>query len=365
MGKVRSGTSILGMAAVLPAGCLDNDELGRRFGEQRIASAIKMSGVRQRRVAAGDQYASDLALTAAERVIAHLGFDRCLIDLLIFISQTPDYKIPTTASVLHGKLGLSQHCATFDVNQACSAYPHALSIAHSMISSGVCHYALLLNADTLTKLIHPNDPSLVVLHGDAAVASIVGPCEQGFGLEGFVLGTDGTGAKHLLVPAGGSRLPCSAETRIETKDESGCIHTQEHLCMDGPAVFHFSVYKVPEVIRQALSELGLTIDDIDTVVLHQANKTMMDLIYRGLHVPPEKRFYCIENMGNSSGPSVAVALAEAWRQERIRPGSRTLFCSFGAGLTWGVTVIRWPEAAHPVPDLDPVVADGEMLSAAL
>jgi 3-oxoacyl-[acyl-carrier-protein] synthase-3 len=353
------------MAAVLPAGRLDNDEIGRRFGQQQVASAIKMSGVCERRVAGLHQCASDLALTAAERLIRHMGFDRSLIDLMIFISQTPDYKLPTTASILHGKLDLSQHCATFDVNQACSAFPYGLSIAHSMITSGVCRYALLLNADTLTKLIHPEDRSLVVLHGDAAVATIVGPCDNGFGFEGFVLGTDGAGARHLLVPAGGSRLPFSSETRIETKDEAGCVRTSEHLCMNGPAVFHFSVYKVPEVIRKALDEIGLTIDDIDNVVLHQANRTMMDQIYKSLQVPSEKRFYCIETMGNSSGPSTAVALAEAWRQQRIRPGSRTLLCSFGAGLTWGVAVLRWPEHASPVPDLDPVVSDEEMLSAAL
>jgi 3-oxoacyl-[acyl-carrier-protein] synthase-3 len=362
---MHSGTTILGLAAVLPAGKLDNEEIARRFGERETASAIKMSGIRERRVTGSGQQASDLALTAAERLIRHMGFDRSFIDLLMFVSQTPDYRIPTTASVLHGKLGLRERCATFDVNQACSAYPYSLSIAHSMISGGMARYALILNADTLTKLIHPQDRSLLVLHGDAAAATILGPCDNDHGLAGFILGTDGSGAKHLLVPAGGSRMPCGPESKVERTDASGCIRTDENLVMDGPAVFHFSVYKVPEVIRGALSELGLTIDEIDNVILHQANKTMMDLIYKSLRVPPEKRFYCLETMGNSSGPSTPVALAEAWRQRRILPGSRTLMCSFGAGLTWGVAVIRWPEDANPVPDLDPVVPDEAMLSAAL
>ena len=135
--------------------------------------------------------------------------------------------------------------------------------------------------------------------------------------------------------------------------------------MDGPAVFHFSVYKMPEVIRGTMRELAITIDDVDKVILHQANKTMMDLIYKSLKVPTQKRFYCLEQMGNCGGPSVAVALAEAWRQGEVRPGSRTLICSFGAGLAWGLAVIKWPENAHPVPELDPVVPDEEMLSAAL
>jgi 3-oxoacyl-[acyl-carrier-protein] synthase-3 len=324
-----------------------------------------MSGIQERRVTRASQHASDLALTAAERLLHQMGFDRSLIDLLVFVSQTSDYKIPTTASVLHGKLGLRESCATFDVNQACSAYPYSLSIAHAMITSGMVRNALVLNADTLTKLIHPQDRSLLVLHGDAAAATILGPCNYDYGLAGFILGTDGTGAKHLMVPAGGFRMPCCPETKIERTDASGCIRTDENLVMNGPAVFHFSVYKVPEVIRSSLCELGLSIDDIDMVILHQANKTMMDLIYKSLRVPPEKQFYCLQKMGNSSGPSTPIALAEAWRQHRILPGSRTLMCSFGAGLSWGVAVIRWPENANPVPDLDPVVSDEEMLSAAL
>jgi 3-oxoacyl-[acyl-carrier-protein] synthase-3 len=365
MGIISNRTTILGLAAVLPQAVLSNEEIGRTFGERETASALKMSGILERRVTSPMQHASDLALTAAERLLRHRQFDRSLIDLLVYVSQTPDYKIPTTASVLHGKLGLSLSCATFDVNQACSAYPYALSIAHSMISSGISRYALILNADTLTKLIHPKDRSLAVLHGDGAAATILGPSDAESGLEGFTLGTDGSGAKSLLVPAGGSRLNYGPETRVERTDESGCIRTDENLLMDGPAVFHFSVYKVPEAIEGALKELRLTMGDIDQMILHQANKTMMEMIYKRLRVPTEKQFFCLESMGNISGASTPVALAEAWRQRRIRPGSRTLMCSFGAGLTWGVAVIKWPENANPVPDLDPVVSDEEMLSAAL
>jgi 3-oxoacyl-[acyl-carrier-protein] synthase-3 len=365
MVTTHSNTTILGLAATLPETLLTNQEIAGKFGERETASALKMSGILERRVVTSSQNASDLALTAAERVINHLRIDRSLIDLLVFVSQTPDYKIPTTASVLHGKLGLPQSCASFDVNQACSAYPYALSIGHSMIAAGVAHYALILNADTLTKLIHPMDRSLVVLHGDGAAATIIGPCPERAGLEGFRLGTDGMGAKHLLIPAGGSRRPAGTGTRLEHTDAAGCVRTEENLMMDGPAVFHFSVYKIPEIIEGAMKDRSLTVDDIDLFILHQANKTMMEMIYKRLRVPAEKRFFCLERMGNSSGPSTPIALAEAWRQRRIRPGSRTLLCSFGAGLTWGVSVIKWPEGADPVPDIDPVVRSEEMLSAAL
>ncbi len=365
MSALHGGTTILGLAAVLPAGTLEHEEMVRRFGEQEAATVLKMSGIRTRRVAAAGQQASDLALTAAERLIRHKGFDRSRIDLLMFVSTMPDYRSPATACVLHSKLGLQKECAAFDVNQACSAYPYALAIAHSMISAEVCSHALVLNAEIMTRLTHPLDRGLAMLHSDGAVATILGPCEDGAGFAGFSLGTDGTGARHSLVPAGGFRMPCGPETRVERTDASGCVRTDEHLAMDGPAVFHFSVYKVPAMIKAVLGKLGLTIDDIDHVLLHQASQTLLDLIYNSLRVPEGKRFSCLERMGNSGGPSVAVALAEAWRLGRIRPGTRTLLCSFGTGLSWGGAVIRWPPEANPVPDLDPVVADEEILSAAL
>ena len=189
-----------------------------------------------------------------------------------------------------------------------------------MISAGLARYALVLNADTLTSLIHPID-SLVTLHGDGACATILGPCTApGYGIEGFALGTDGT-EDTLMVPAGGFRNPHTADSAAEYTDGDGCTRTADHLRMDGPAVFHFSVYKVPAVIKDALAGLGLTLDDIDTVILHQANRTMLDLIYKSLHVPTAKRFYCLEHTGNNSGPSSAIALFQAWRQGVVKPGS--------------------------------------------
>lgn len=358
-------TSVLAICAVLPSRRVTNVELSERFGEKEIASITKLSGIVQRRVLSPGQCASDLALTAAERLFAQKQIAREQIDALIFASQTPDYRIPATASVLHGKLGLSEECATFDINQSCSAYPYTLSVAHSLIVAGVARYVLVLNADALSTLVNPGDRTLVTLHGDAACASLVGPCQSGYGFQGFSLGTKGAGAKYLIVAAGGARHPSTDETRRECEDEIGCVRSRENLAMDGPAVFHFSVYKIPGVVRTALERLAFTLDDIDLVVLHQANKTMVDLIYKTLRVPEHKRFYCLEETGNSSGAATPVALSEAWRQGRIAPGSRTLLCSFGAGLTWSVTVIHWPPGTDPSVPLDPVVPDEEVLSAAL
>ena len=362
-------TTILALSPVLPASTLSNEELKDRFGGPTMDRIAKMTGITTRRVVKPHQCPSDLALTAAERLLremARRGFSRDLVDLLIFASIYPDYRMPPTVSVLHGKLCLSERCATWDVGQCCGAYPLVLAQAHAMISTGLASYALVLNADTQSRMCHPRDRSTVVLHGDAACATLLGPCNgEGYGFEGFYLGADGKGAKYLIVPAGMARQPSTQKTRAEYTDGAGCIRTQEHIQMDGAAVFHFAVCKVPAVIREALVRFRLTLDDIDLIILHQANQNMTDLIYKALDVPLEKQYSCIRDMGNSGGPSTAVALSQAWQEGRVHPGDRTLICSFGAGLTWGVTAIRWPMDARPSMDLDPIVPDEEVLSAAL
>lgn len=336
-------TTITGMHYCVPQQRLTNEDLAERFGERQIASIIKMAGIRERRVVSPGETAADLAYWAARRLIDDRQIDPKEIDLLIFATQTGDYQIPATACIMHERLHLAENCAAFDINLGCTSYPYSLSVAHSMIAAGVAHKALVINADALTPLLHPMDRGLVPLHGDGAVASIVEPVKGAGGFRGFLLGTDGSGYRHLMIPASGARIPRSEMTKREIQDDSGIIRTQENLHMNGPAIFHFSVYKIPEVIRQALDRFQLTIDDLDLVLLHQANKTMVDHIYRALKVPAEKRFYFMEMIGNVSGAATPLLLAEAWRQGLVRPGTRTLLAAFGVGLSWGVMIIEWPE----------------------
>jgi 3-oxoacyl-[acyl-carrier-protein] synthase-3 len=335
---------ITGMHYCLPPRRLTNAELVERFGERQVKSIVKMAGIEERRVVSPGQTASDLAYCAARRLLDDRGVDGASVDLVVFASQTGDYQLPATACVLHGRLGLSEQCAAFDINMGCTSFPYALSVVHGMIVSGLARRALLLNAEALTTVIHPKDRGLVPLHGDGAVATLVEPAEDDGGMIGFLLGTDGSGYQHLIIPASGARVPRTSETKLELTDESGIVRTQEHLQMNGAAVFHFSVYKVPEVVRQALKRFNLSVDDLDLVILHQANRTMVAQIYRALGVPPEKQFMFMEQIGNLSGPSTPAVLAEAWRQGRIRPGSKTLLCAFGVGLSWGVVAIQWPRA---------------------
>lgn len=339
-------SSITAISHSLPTNVVSNAVLEKRFGAKAVKSIAKMSGVLSRRVVAPGQCASDLAYAAAMRLIEHRNIEPASIDLVIFASQTPDYRIPATSSVLHGRLGLAETCSTFDINQACASFLYALQVAHSMIVAGTAKSALVLNGDALTTLINPMDRGLVPLHGDAATATLVESSDiENGGLEFIEMGTDGTKFDLLLVPAGGARLPSNATTGKESTDEDGCLRNLDQLYMDGPAVFHFVVYKITDVLKNALTKMQRTIDDFDSVLLHQANKMMVDLIYRALDVPKEKRFYYLEDVGNSSGASLPTLLSQAWREGYVKPGTRTLLCAFGGGLSWGVASLKWPQDA--------------------
>lgn len=340
-------TTITGMHYCIPTGVVTNAELSERFGERTIQSITRMAGVLERRVVLPGQTAADLGYCAAVRLLEAKGILREEIDLLIFASQTADYQLPATACVIHQRLGLAETCASFDLSLGCTAFPYAISVASSMVEAGGFQKALVINADALTTIIHPMDRGLVPLHGDAAAVSLVERCNGDGGLLWCELGTDGSGHSHLVVPASGARIPRTEETKREFADETGIIRTQEHLFMNGPAVFHFSLHKVPDAIRAALHKHQMTIEDFDLVLLHQANRTMVDMIYKALKVPPERRFYFMENTGNASGASSPMLLAEAWRQGRIKPGQKTLLAAFGVGLSWGTMAIQWPQEVAP------------------
>jgi 3-oxoacyl-[acyl-carrier-protein] synthase-3 len=341
----------------VPERRLTQGELEERFGAKNVQSIAKLSGIRERRVVPPGMTAADLAYAAAERLLVDRNVDRHSVDLLVVATQTGDYQIPATACVLHERLGLGQACATFDLNLGCTAFPYALAVAQGFFASGMARRALVINADALTGVIHPQDRGLVPLHGDGAVATLLEPAMGEEGLLGFHLGTDSTGWRHLLMPASGAREPRGEETRKEETDEAGCVRTPENLRMNGPAIFHFSIHKVPEVVAEALAKFGVTLEEIDLVLLHQANRFMLEQIYKKLKVPEQKQFFYLEDVGNLSGASTPAVLSEAVRARRVQAGSLVLLVSFGVGLSWAVALVRVG------PGLAPVAASTELASA--
>jgi 3-oxoacyl-[acyl-carrier-protein] synthase-3 len=181
--------------------------------------------------------------------------------------------------------------------------------------------------------------------GDGGSATLIGKVPEGQGFQGFELGTDGAGHKYLMIPAGGYRNPCTPETATPETDAEGNTRSQQNLYMNGAAIFHFAITVVPKTVNSLLAKLSLTMDDIDLVLFHQANQYMLDYLVKKLKIPADKTHFFLAEIGNTSGSTMPTVLTEAWRAGKVKPGARILMMVFGVGLSWGATVMTWPENA--------------------
>lgn len=340
-----AGIGITAVAFEVPEGRLTHEELAARFGREQMDRTAELTGIRERRVAVGGECASDLAFRAAESLLAKHAIDRASIDLLVFATQTPDYLLPTTACILQHRLGLKKTTAAFDINLGCSQYLYSLGVAHGMIAGGIARRALVLTGDTVSRILNPKDRAVVPLFGDAGTASIVEHVPEGHGFRSFDFGTDGAGAEALIWPASGLRLPRSPETAVETEDKGGSVRSRNDMSMDGAAVFLFTLRTIPESVKRVLERAGMTLDDIDLFVFHQASKMIVDAAARKLAIPPAKVHMRLSDLGNSGGSTVAIALADAVNTGVLRPGMKVMLSAFGVGLSWGSCIVVWPGRA--------------------
>jgi 3-oxoacyl-[acyl-carrier-protein] synthase III len=336
-------TAILAVEGELGGQVLTHEELKTRFGAEQMQKVLSGAGIRNRRIAPEGVCGSDMAYNAALRLMQQNNIDPQSIDLLIFCTQSPDHWMPTTACIMHERLGLKKQCAAFDINLGCSQYIYGLSVAHSMLMSGCASRALVLTGDTMSRTVHPRDRSVVPLMGDGGSATLIGVVDAGEGFLGFELGTDGSGHQYLTIPAGGARMPISEKTRVEEQDAEGNVRTLENLHMNGAAIFHFAISVVPPTIKSILQKLSLSFEDIDVFLFHQANKFMLDYLVKKLKIPAEKTHFYIEDVGNTSGSTIPILLADAIQQDKIKAGNTVLAIGFGVGLSWAATVMRWPK----------------------
>ncbi len=337
---------ILAIEPELGAETLSYEELEQRFGVEAMQKVLSGAGIRNRRVAPRGTCGSDLAFNAATRLFDKYNVDPQTIDLLIFCTQSPDYWMPTTACILHDRLKLNTQCAAFDINLGCSQYVYALSVAHSMLISGLARRALVLTGDTMSQAVHPKDRAVVPLMGDAGSATLLGEASEGAGFLGFELGTDGSGYRYLMIPAGAARQPWTAEALIESTDAEGNVRAAQNLYMNGVAIFHFAISAVPRTVQALLAKLSLAMSDIDLFLFHQANKYMIDYLIKKMKIPLERTHMYLENVGNTSGSTIPLLLADAWCEGKVKPGANVLAIGFGVGLSWAATVIRWPENVY-------------------
>lgn len=325
----------------LPEQELSNDELENvYFNPSWTASKIyRKTGIKSRHIA-GDELVSDMAVKAAQNLFAEYDVSPQDVDFVLLCTQSPDYFLPTTACIVQDRLGIPTSAGAMDYNLGCSGYIYGLAVAKGLLCAGVAKNVLLITSETYTKHIHPLDRSTRTVFGDGASATFL--TKDGVNSIGeFVLGTDGKGAPNLIIPAGGMAQPKTAETSVEKEDQSGNIRSEENLYMNGPEIYAFTLRTVPDLISETLAKNGLTMEQIDYVVLHQANKLVLTSLRDKLDISDEKFCIDVEELGNTVSSTIPIAIKRAMTKvpEKFQPGSKILIAGFGVGYSWGGTVI--------------------------
>lgn len=319
------GARIAGVVSCLPPKVVDNTFFADRFGD-KVADVVKMTGVETRHWVEGGVTTSDLCERAANRLIESLRWERDSIDAVIFVSQTPDFRLPATACTLQDRLGLRSGIIAFDVPLGCSGYPYGLWLSMMMAQTGAVRRALLLVGDTSTIMNDPNDRSTVMLFGDAGTATAV-EAEPEAAEATFILGTDGNGAENLIVPKGAFRS-CVGHAKFAD-------FPSDTLYMDGGEIFNFTLKAVPTLIRETMEAAAHDVADYDSFVLHQANAFMIRHLAKKAKLDPARVPINIDRYGNTSSATIPLVLSSDLAPT-LTSGQRLLgLFGFGVGYSWG------------------------------
>lgn len=320
--------AFLGVGAALPTAVVTNDDLSRTLDtdDEWIRSR---TGIETRHVAAPGEATSDLAVLAGRRALAAAGIDAVDLGAIIVATTTPDHPIPATAPIVAAALG--SDVAAFDVNAACSGFVYGLRVAGSLaLADGP---VLLVASEVLSRVVDPEDRSTAVLFGDGAAAVVLAASDDGATMGPFDLGADGTLADLLVTPAGGSREPSTSATVADGG---------HWLRMQGSEVYRAAVAHMIESAEAVLGAAGMTADDVDLMIAHQANLRIVEAVARRLGIGLDRCVTTVSEHGNTSAASIPLAIDHALRAGRVTGGSRILLSAFGAGLTWGSCLLDWP-----------------------
>jgi 3-oxoacyl-[acyl-carrier-protein] synthase-3 len=330
----------------LPERRVTNEELAGLYPGWTAQKIFEKTGIRERRVVADDEFASDLAVAAVEKLVARTGLDRSRVDLLLYCTQSPDYFLPTTACILQDRLRLPTTAAALDYNLGCSAFPYGLAMARGLIETNVGSTALLVMAETYSRFIHPGDKSVRTLFGDAASATLITAVDrEGPTLGPFVLGTDGAGAGNLIVKRGGLREPVGAEALPEVRDDSGNVRTEANLYMNGPAILEFTIRRIPAIVAELFKRAEITMADVRWVILHQANEYMLRYLQKKIAIPEDKFAVHFAHCGNTVSSTIQIVLQHLVEEGQVERDDLVLAVGFGVGYSWGANLIRWsPDA---------------------
>ena len=328
--KTLKNFGILGIGTYVPEKIMTNFDL-EKIVDTSDAWIQKMTGIKERRIAAENEATSDLAYNAAVKALESSNTKAEEIDLIVVATMTPDYFIPSVAAILQKRLG-AHHAAAFDLGAACSGFVYGLEAGGNFIATGMYKKVLVIGAEVFSRILDWEDRNTCVLFGDGAAAAVLGEVEEGYGLIGSHLGADGDLDEVLIIPAGGSRTPATHET-VDNKSH--------YVKMKGPEVFKFAVKTMPGAVEKVLENTGISIDELELIVPHQANMRIINAAAKKLGFPAEKFVINLDRYGNTSAASVGLALGEALEKGMIKKGDNIALVGFGAGLTYASCVMKW------------------------
>jgi 3-oxoacyl-[acyl-carrier-protein] synthase-3 len=319
---------IIGLGSYLPAKILTNQEL-----EQMVETSdewiVSRTGMHERRIAATDEYTSDMGAQAAEQALRSCGLDSNEIDMILVATMSPDYISPSTANLIQSKIK-AEKAAAMDIQAACTGFLYALSIAKAYIESGCFRHVLVIAAEKMSAFIDYKDRTTCVLFGDGAGAAVVAAHGEGFRIDTLCLGSDGQLADLVKIPAGGARNPATHAT----VDQG--LHFFK---MSGNEVFRHAVRRMSAAARECLLKSGLEETDVSWLIPHQANKRIIDAIAKNFNIPIHKVYQTIHKYGNTSASSIVIALDELMQEQEFHEGDHLLLTAFGGGLTWGASIL--------------------------
>jgi len=329
---------ISAMAGAVPKQIIKNRDYTEHFAKEVVKEIVDKTGVEERRFTTSSQTSADLCCAAAEQLFLDNEIDKSEIDILLFVSQTPDYRMPATSISLQHRLGLHKSTAAFDISLGCSGFVYGLSVAYAYANMPQVRKVLLLDGETRSKVYHPKDRKTGFIFGDAAVAAVIE--KQNTGTSYFSLNSDGSKSDLIKIDAGGYRNPSNEETTKEkVVDEHGNIRTDEHGYMNGADVFNFVLREIPKNIKNTLSFSSTELGDVDFYVFHQANKFMNDYLAKKLKLDLTKVPSSIHKYGNTSSVSIPITMVDALKGQLDSP-KKLLLCGFGVGMSWATAVIN-------------------------
>lgn len=331
-----NGIGIKSLSVTIPKTKVETIKQNEFHTEKHLRNFIETTGVKERRIASTDICSSDLCYDAALKLIEESDISSDEIGALIFLSQTPDYRVPGTSIIMQDRLKLSKTTIAFDVNMTCSGYLYGLFLAYSLVNSGVKN-VLLLVGETLSKITSVKDKSTGLLLGDGGSATLITQNDI-YGESFFSLNTDGSSYESVMIPGGGFRNMSSLNTLKEKTYDDGSERNDEQIRMDGMDTFSFAVSKIPKDVKNLLSFAEKDISMIDKIVFHQSNKYMMDVIAKKAKVDLSKMLYSIQKYGNTSGVSIPLTIAD--QQSSINNNDVLLLNAIGAGFSWGTIIIK-------------------------